>query len=152
LWDGDSKNAVNTHCGKVGDIRRAFDYMGALTIDDVFRSVILATLKSSNNHALRTVYDQILDDLNDDKDLTFAHIQTVCACQVRRTKERHSDPPHRADTPRATPRTSPVKPEQYNKYKRQGGNDLTVFLCNTLEQHGEQPGKVLRRAGLAGAE
>jgi hypothetical protein len=114
-WDGDSKNAVNTHFGKVGDIRRAFGYMGALTIDDIFRSVILATLKSSNNRALRTAYDQILDDLDDDKDLTFAHIQTVCDRQFRRTKERHSDPPHRADTPRATPRTSPVKPEQYNK-------------------------------------
>jgi hypothetical protein len=36
-WDGDSKNAVNTHFRKVGDIRRAFDYMGTLTIDDVFR-------------------------------------------------------------------------------------------------------------------
>jgi hypothetical protein len=31
-------------------------------------------------------------------------------------------------------------------------NDLAAFLCNTLEKHGEQPGKVLRRAGLAGAE
>jgi hypothetical protein len=51
-----------------------------------------------------------------------------------------------------SPRTSPVKPEQYNKYKRQGGNELAAFLCNTLEKHGEQPGKVLRRAGLAGAE
>ena len=50
--------------------------MGALTIDDVFRSVILVTLKSSHNSALRTAYDQILDDLDDDKDLTFAHIQT----------------------------------------------------------------------------
>jgi hypothetical protein len=89
-----------------------------------------------NNRALRTAYNQILDDLDDDKDLTFAHIQTVCARQFWRTKERHSDPPHRADTPRATPRTLPVKPEQYNKYKRLGGNDLAVFLCNTLEQHG----------------
>jgi hypothetical protein len=88
-WDGDSKNAVNTHFGKVSDIRRAFDYMGALTIDDVFRSVILATLKSSNNRAFRTAYDQILDDLDDDKDLTFAHIQTVYARQFWRTKERH---------------------------------------------------------------
>jgi hypothetical protein len=126
--------------------------MGALIIDDVFRSVILATIKSSNNRALRTAYDQILDDLDDGKDLTFAHIQTVGARQFRRTKERHSNPPYRTDTPRAIPRTSPVKPEQYNKHKRQGGNDLAVFLCNTLEQHGEQPGKVLRRAGLAGAE
>ena len=62
-WDGDSKNAVNTYFGKVGDIRRVFEYMVALTIDDVFRSAILATLKSSNNRALRTAYDQILDDL-----------------------------------------------------------------------------------------
>jgi hypothetical protein len=92
-WDGDSKNAVNTHFGKVGDIRRSFEYMGALIIDDVFRSVILDTLKSSNNRALRTAYDQILDDLDDDKDLTFAHIQTVFARQFRHTKERHPDPP-----------------------------------------------------------
>jgi hypothetical protein len=114
-WDGNSKNAVNTHFGKVGEIRRAFDYMGALTIDNLFRSVILATLKSSNNHALRTSYDQILDDLDEDKDLTFPHIQTICARQFRRTKERHQDPPHHADTPHVTPRTSPVKTEQYNK-------------------------------------
>jgi hypothetical protein len=53
-WDGDSKNAVNTHFGKVGDIRRDFEYMDTLTIDNVFRSVILATLKSSTNRALRT--------------------------------------------------------------------------------------------------
>jgi len=32
-WDGDSKNAVNNHFGKVGNIRRAFEYMGAITID-----------------------------------------------------------------------------------------------------------------------
>jgi hypothetical protein len=126
--------------------------MDALTIDDVFQSVILATLKSSNNRALRAAFDQILDDLDDDKDITFAFIQTICDRQFRRTKERHPDPPHRADTPRATLRTSPAKPEQYNKYKRQRGNDLAAFLCNTLEQHGEQSGKVLRRAGLAGAE
>jgi hypothetical protein len=36
----------------------------ALTIDNVFRSVILTNLKSSNNRALRTTYDQILDDLD----------------------------------------------------------------------------------------
>jgi hypothetical protein len=151
-WDGDSKNAVNTNFGKVGDIRRAFDYMGTLTFDDFFRSIILATLKSSNNRAFRTAHDQILDDLDDDKDLTFAHIQTVCARQFRRTKERHSDPPHVSDIPRDTQCTSPVKHEQYNKYKRQEGNDLAVFLCNTLEKHSEQPGKVLCRAFLAGAE
>jgi hypothetical protein len=39
--------------------------------------------------------------------------------------------------------------EQYNKFKGQGGNELAAFLFNTLEK---QPGKVLRRAGLTGAE
>jgi hypothetical protein len=109
---------VNTHFGKVGDISRAFGYMVALTINDVFRSVILATLKSSTNSALRTAYDQILDDLDDDKDLTFSHIQTVqtvCARQFRRTKERHPDPPHCDNTPRAMPHTSQVNTEKYKK-------------------------------------
>jgi hypothetical protein len=36
--------------------------MGAITIDNIFQSVILATLKSSNNRTLRTAYDQFLDD------------------------------------------------------------------------------------------
>ena len=49
-------------------------------------------------------------------------------------------------------RTLQAKPEKYNKYKHQEGNELATFLCNTLEKHGEQPGKVLRCAGLAGAE
>ena len=115
--------------------------LGALTIDDVFRSVILATLKSSSNHALRTAYDQILNDLDNDKDITFAHIQTVCARQFRRTKGSHPDSSFRADTPRATQRTSPVKTEKYNKYKHQGGNELAAFLCNTLEKHGDQLGR-----------
>jgi hypothetical protein len=123
--------------------------MDALTIDYVFQSVILATLKSSNKRALRDAYDQILDDLDDNKDITFAPIQTICARQFQCTKERHPDPPHSADTPRATPRPSLAKPEDYS---RQGGNDLAAFLCNTLEQHGKQTGKVLRRARLAGAE
>ena len=77
---------------------------------------------------------------------------TICALQFWHTKDRPSDPPHCADTPSATPRTSPVKTEQYNKYKQQGGNELAFFLCNTLEKHGEQSGKVLCQAGLVGAE
>jgi hypothetical protein len=51
----------------------------SLAIHSSLTLVILATLKSSNNCALRTAYDQILDDLDDDKVLAFAHIQTVCA-------------------------------------------------------------------------
>jgi hypothetical protein len=55
-----------------------------------------------------------------------------------------------ATTPSAYPRTLPVKPEKYNKYKRhKGGHEHVVLFCDTLEQHGEKPEKVLRRAGLA---
>ena len=95
----------------VGNTRKTFSYMDALTIDYVFQSVILASLKSSDNCGLRAAYDQILDDLDHDKDLAFAHIQTICARQFRRRKERRTDPPHSDDTPRTTPRTSPVKHE-----------------------------------------
>ncbi len=45
-WDGNSKNDVKTHFGKVGKIRLAFKYMDTLTINDVFQSVILATTTS----------------------------------------------------------------------------------------------------------
>jgi hypothetical protein len=34
-WDSDSKFAVNKHFQKVGITRKAFSYMGALTIDFV---------------------------------------------------------------------------------------------------------------------
>ena len=43
---------VNSHFHKVRFIRKAFSYMDALTIDDVFKTVILATLKASGNSAL----------------------------------------------------------------------------------------------------
>jgi hypothetical protein len=110
--------------------------MDTFTIDDVFQSVILTTLKSSENSCLRTEYDQILDDpgesvlfigtqfsniystVDNDKDLTFAHIQTFC---TRQFHQGTSGPPHRSDTPRTTPRTLPAKPEKSNKYKYQRG-------------------------------
>ena len=135
-WDGDSKNAVNTHFGKVGDIRRAFEYMGALTID--------------NAHVARTPSTMPMSSTS--KQSMCAHIQTVCARQFRRTKGLHPDSSFIADTLGATPSTSPVKTEKDNKYKHQGGNELASFLCNTLEKHGDQPGKVLSRACLAGNE
>jgi hypothetical protein len=142
-WDSNSKNNVNAPVGKVGKICQVFIYMDTLTINDVLKSVILAIIKSSNNLALSAVYDQILDDLDDDKDITFSHIQTICARQFRHTKERHPDAPHCDDTQRLMPHTLLVKTEKYNKYKGQGGHEHVVLFCDTLEQHGEQPEKVL---------
>ncbi len=42
-------------------------YLDSLTIDNVLKSVLMGTLKSSANLTLRDVYIQILDDLDNDK-------------------------------------------------------------------------------------
>jgi hypothetical protein len=59
-WDGDTVDAVNDHFLKVGHTRKVFSYMEKLTIDDVFRAVILATLKVSDNLALRASYTALV--------------------------------------------------------------------------------------------
>ena len=74
--------------------------------------------------------------------------------------------PHTPRSDRATPRTSPAKPdikhlrqgahgpEPYNKYTRQGAQEggPAAFLCNFLDDHGVKPEKVLKMAVLAGAD
>ena len=72
--------------------------------------------------------------------------------------------PHTPRSDRATPRTSPAKPdikhlrqgahgpEPYNKYTRQGAQDggPAAYLCTYLDNHVVKPEKVLTKAGLAG--
>ena len=85
---------------------------------------------------------------------TRAH-QTVCTRQFRRRKDKDQyDPrsPTAFGTPRGPLRTSPHKPAKYNKYKHQGVNPHVAMLCNTLEENGVRPEKVLCKAGLAGAD
>jgi hypothetical protein len=114
-------------------------YLDDLTIDDVLKSVLMATLKASANRTLRDSYHNILDDLDDDKELTVALMQQACAHQFRRHPDRdRADCERRPDTQcsdRAPPHTSPAKPdikylrqgahgpEPYNKYTRQGAQD-----------------------------
>jgi hypothetical protein len=50
-WDGDSKQAVNIHFGKVNETRQSLGYLDALTIHDVLKSVLRATLKASVTEA-----------------------------------------------------------------------------------------------------
>jgi hypothetical protein len=47
-------------------------YIGNLSIEDVLKSVLMATLKASTNRSLRDAYHKVLDDLDDDNDLSFA--------------------------------------------------------------------------------
>jgi hypothetical protein len=141
----------------------ALGYLDDLTLDDVLKSVLMAILKASANRTLRDVYHNILDDLDDDKELTFALMQQACARQFRRVPDRECSPDNlRSD--RATPRTSPAKPdikylrqsshgpEPYNKYTRQGAQDggPAAYLCTYLDNHGVKPEKVLKKAGLTG--
>ena len=167
-WDGDSKHDVNIHFGKVNETRHALGYLDNLSIDDVLKSVLMATLKASANSTLRDVYHKILDNLDDDQELTFTLMQTACARQFRRHPD--SDRVDRLpDTPRsdrALQRTSPVKPdikylcqgahgpEPYNKDTRQGSQDggPAAYLCTYLDNHGVQPVNVLKKAGLTGSD
>ena len=51
-WDGDSKDAVNRHFASVTELHRTMGYIGNLSIEDVLKSVLMATLKASTNHSL----------------------------------------------------------------------------------------------------
>jgi hypothetical protein len=149
-WDGDSKGAVNPHFASVTKLHRTMGYIGNLSIEDVLKSVLMATLKASTNRSLRDAYHKVLDDLDDDKDLSFALIQDACARQFRRhPDERHPGAWSRdhPGTPRrnqghGAPRTT------FNKTSPQPGDGVSAFLCNFLDDHGVKPVKVLKKACL----
>jgi hypothetical protein len=91
-WDGDSKHAVNIHFGKVNETCQALGYLDDLTLDYVLKSVLMATLKASANRPLRDSYHNILDDLDDEKELTFALMQQACARRFRRVPDSERRP------------------------------------------------------------
>jgi hypothetical protein len=94
-WDGHSKVDVDCHFGDVSDTLQMLKFLERnIDITDVFKSVVLATLKSSKNKALTKAYASILDNLDHDQDLTFAMIQQACARKFRRGQERGADRRH----------------------------------------------------------
>jgi hypothetical protein len=133
-WDGDSKGAVNRHFASVTKLHRTMGYIGNLSIEDVLKSVLMATLKASTNRSLRDTYHKVLDDLDDDKDLSFALIQDDCARQFRRHPNEchpaawsrdHPGTPQRNQGPHGAPRTA------FNKTRPQPGDGVSAFLCNS---------------------
>jgi hypothetical protein len=52
----DSKDAVNRHFASVTELHRTMGYIGNLSIEDVLKSVLMATLKASTNRSLRDAY------------------------------------------------------------------------------------------------
>ena len=63
-WDGDSKGAVNKHFASVTELHHTMGYIGNLSIEDVLKCVLLATLKDSANSSLRAAYHRVLDALD----------------------------------------------------------------------------------------
>jgi hypothetical protein len=107
----------------------------------------MATLKASTNRSLRDAYHKVLDDLDDEKDLTFALIQDACARQFRRHPDER--PPAYTRDP-GTPRRHLGPSGATRKTRPQTGDPASVsaYLCNFLEDHGVKPVKVLKKAGL----
>jgi hypothetical protein len=150
-WDGDSKGAVNSHFASVTELHRTMGYIGNLSIEDVLKSVLMATLKASTNRSLRDAYHKVLDDLDDDKDLSFALIQDDCARQFRRhPDERHPSAwsSHHPGTQRHNQGPHGATRTTLNKTRPQPGDGVSAFLCNFLDYHGVKPVKVLKKAGL----
>ena len=161
-WDGDSKCAINLHFDLVTELHRTMGYIGTLSIEDVLKSVLLATLKDSPYSSLRTAYHKVLDALDDDKDLTFALIQENCASEIRRST-RDTDECHptsrgrdlrdRPGTPRRHPdplgvaRPALTNPRPQPDRLRPDGAMVT-YLCNLLDDNDEKPWRVLKAAGL----
>ena len=52
-WDGESKSAVNRHFASITELHRTTGYIGNLSIEDVLKSVLMATLKASTDPSLR---------------------------------------------------------------------------------------------------
>jgi hypothetical protein len=141
----------------VTELHRTMGYIGTLSIEDVLKSVLLATLKDSPYSSLRTAYHKVLDALDDDKDLTFALIQENCASEIRRST-RDTDECHptsrgrdlrdRPGTPRRHPdplgvaRPALTNPRPQPDRLRPDGAMVT-YLCNLLDDNDEKPWRLV---------
>ena len=152
-WDGDSKSAVNRHFASVTEVHRTMGYIGDLSIEDVLQAVLMATLKASAQKSLRDAYHKVLDDLDDNKDLSFALIQEACARQFRRHNDERPSTSWTRDTP-GTPRRAigppGAAPGAARKTRSQASDPVSVsaYLCNFLHDRGIKPAKVLKNAGV----
>jgi len=152
-WDGHSKADVDRHFGDVSDTLQTLKFLERnIDITDVskIKSVLLATLKFSKTKALTKAYASILDNLDDDQDLTFAMIQQACARKLRRGQDRGYD--RSQDRRPATQRREHKDIQRHKDFTLSRPGDVSAFLCNFLEGHGIKPKKVLRAKDLPTAD
>ena len=146
-WDGHSKADVDRHFIDVSDTLEMLKFLARnIDITDVFKSVILATLKSSKTKALTKAFAVILDNLDDAHDLTFTMIQQACVRKLRHSQDRGAD---RSQERRpATPRRAYKDIQRHKDFTRSKPEDVSAFLVNFLEQRGIKPRRVLKANNL----
>jgi hypothetical protein len=110
----------------------ALSCIDKITVDDVFKTVLLATLKTCGN-SLRAAHPKLVHDLDDNKTIILANIQPACARKLQHSHRDSSDTSRDlADPPRVTPRSPPAKTNEYNKYKHQGAPNHLAYFCTPL--------------------
>ena len=156
-WDGRSKADVDRHFSNVTDTLEMLTFLGDnIDITDVFKAVILATLQSSKTKALTKAYSVILDNLEDDKELTFEMIHRACVRKLRERNDRGDDrhPERRPATPHRGSYSGPSKDKaprhsRSKSFSRPGdAGDVSAFLVNFLANRGVKATKVLKDADL----
>jgi hypothetical protein len=127
-----------------------------IDIEAVFKAIVLATLKSSQTKALTKAYSVILDNLDDDKELTFEMIHRACVRKLRERNDRGDDrhPERRPATPHRGSYSGPSKDKaprhsRSKSFSRPGdAGDVSAFLVNFLANRGVKATKVLKDADL----
>jgi hypothetical protein len=156
-WDGRSKADVDRHFSNVTDTLEMLTFLGDnIGITDVFKAVILATLQSSKTKALTKAYSVILDNLEDDKELTFEMIHRACVRKLRERNDRGDDrhPERRPATPHRGSSSGPSKDKaprhsRSKSFSRPGdAGDVSAFLVNFLANRGINARTVLKDADL----
>jgi hypothetical protein len=151
-WDGHSKADVDRHFSNVTDTLEMLTFLGDnIGITDVFKAVILATLKSSKTKALTKAYSVILDNIEDDNKLTFEMIHRACVRKLRertnRGDDRHQE--RRPATPHRGSSGGPSNDKAPRNSRSKGDADkVSAFLVNFLANRGIQATKVLKDADL----
>ena len=120
------------------------------------QSVILATLQSSKTKALTKAYSVILDNLEDDKELTFEMIHRACVRKLRerndsgddRHPERRPATPHRGSSSGSSKDKAPRNLRSKSFSRPGDAGDVSAFLVNFLANRCIKASKVLMDADL----
>jgi hypothetical protein len=161
-WAGRTKADVDRHFSNITDTLEMLTFLGDnIDIEAVFKAIVLATLKSSQTKALTKAYSVILDNLDDDKELSFDMIQKTCVRKLRERNNRGDDrhferrpaTPHRVSS--SGPSSSGPSKDKAHRHSRSkplsrpaDADYVSAFLVNFLADRGVKASQVLKDADL----